>query len=183
MKAAQITSLRTAPTRAPRGLTLLELMAALAVVTVLAALALPSMGAVVQRHRLAAAAQALAGDLAQARFEAARLGQTLHLQAHTGPAWCWSVATASACDCQPAHQQAQARCLLKAVRADDHAGVRLLEPLQVQFDPNGAGVAAGATFESPRGQRLRVELGPMGRPRVCVPAGADGHQASAYPKC
>ncbi len=179
MKPSDSASLRRAPSRARRGLTLLELMAALAVLAVLAALAVPSMGALVQRHRLAATAQALAADLAQARFEAARLGQTLHLQAQSGPAWCWSVASSSQCDCQ----QAPASCQLKTVRAQEHAGVRLLEPLQVQFDPNGAGATAGASFESARGERLRVELGPMGRPRVCVPAGENGHKASPYPPC
>ena len=162
-----------------RGVTLLELMAVLAVVAVLAALALPSMGALAQRHRLIGAAEALSADLAEARFEAARRGQTLHLQADAGPGWCWTIAAAPACGCD----QAPAGCQIKAVHASDHAGVRLLDPLRARLEPDGASGATAATFESARGDRLRVELSPMGRPRICVPSGPTTAGASRYPQC
>ncbi|MFO1266354.1 MAG: GspH/FimT family pseudopilin [Rubrivivax sp.] len=45
----------------------------------------------------------LAADIADARHEAARRGQALHIEGRAadsgGPAWCWSVATAPGCPC------------------------------------------------------------------------------------
>jgi type IV fimbrial biogenesis protein FimT len=166
------------PARVPllRGLTLLEVLAVLAVVAVLASLTLGSMGALAQRHQLTAAAEALAADLVEARMEAARSGQVLHVQsqwsalvAPAGNRWCWSVATDAGCDCQAAVAPS---CRLKAVRADDHPGVSLLQPLEVRLNPLGTadGMALSAELQSARGDRLRVELGALGRTRICVPA-------------
>lgn len=104
------------------GFTLLELVVTLAVMAVLGTLALPSLGQRVDRARLAGAAEGLAADIAEARFEAARLGRSLHVQARDGTDWCWSVANAPGCGCAAAQA-----CQLKTVRASDHPGVRLLE--------------------------------------------------------
>jgi type IV fimbrial biogenesis protein FimT len=90
---------RQAAPRRLRGLTLLELVIALAVLGIMATLTLPALGSALQRHRLLAAAQTLAADLAEARFEAARSGQSLHLLARTGRDWCWAVGTQADCDC------------------------------------------------------------------------------------
>ncbi|MFO1286584.1 MAG: prepilin-type N-terminal cleavage/methylation domain-containing protein [Rubrivivax sp.] len=91
------------PPRAQRGLTLLELAVVLAVLAVLGALALPSMAARLRGERLQTAAEMLAADIADARHEAARRGQALHIEGRAadsgGPAWCWSVATAPGCPC------------------------------------------------------------------------------------
>jgi type IV fimbrial biogenesis protein FimT len=67
------------------GLTLIELCAVLAVLALLSALALPSLGHRLDRQRLHAAAETLAADLADARFEAARRGQPLHCLLYTSP--------------------------------------------------------------------------------------------------
>jgi type IV fimbrial biogenesis protein FimT len=174
---------RCRPPRRGRGLTLLEVMAALAVVAVLAALALPAMGTLIHRQRLQATAEALAADLSEARFEAARRGQALHVQTQSGATdrdWCWGVSTSPGCGCQPP----RAQCQLRAVQAHDHGGVRLQGGLSTRFDPVGGGTAeASATFESPRGERLRVELNPMGRARVCVPGPAAAAPSARYPRC
>ncbi len=176
------------PHAAPRrrGFTLIEVMATLAVLAVLGTLAWPSLGASVQRQRLAAAAEALAADLAQARFEAARRGQALHVEGAAGAGWCWAVALASGCGCGDASPSPSPSvspspaCRLKTEQAQFHPGVRLLDPLQVHLDPLGAAnVAASARFESPRGDQLRVELTPLGRARICNLVG-DNHR---YPRC
>jgi type IV fimbrial biogenesis protein FimT len=154
-----------------RGLTLIEVAITLAVLAVLGALALPNMAERLSRQRLQTTAETLAADLADARFEAARRGLPLHVQAQVqtqdGTAWCWAVATAPGCGCD----QAQA-CQIHRVRAADHPGVRLLEGHALVLDPAGAGAAGtAAVFASPRGEQLRVDLTPMGRPRVCAQSG------------
>lgn len=157
------------PTTLPprrRGLTLVELVIALAILAVLGTLALPSMGRQIERHRLQAAAQALAADLGEARFEAARRGLPLHLEVRAGDDWCWVVATAPHCTCD-----APASCRLKAVRAADHRGVRVVEARDVRFDADGrADIDIAALLEAgPR--RMRVQIGTLGRARVCSAAG------------
>lgn len=154
------------PNARRRGLTLLELMIAIAVLAVLSTLALPSMGRQLERHRLQAAAEALAADLAEARFEAARRGQALHLDVHPATPWCWAVTTAPGCHCGTPQV-----CQLRAVRAEDHRGVRLLAAAPVRFDSDGrADGSLGAVLEA-GSERLQVEVGALGRARICDPQG------------
>lgn len=175
------------PRSSQRGLTLLEVMAGLAVLAVLAAMALPSWSGMAQRHRLAAAAEALAADLREARFEAVRSGQPLYLQSQPLPdaGWCWTVARQAGCGCAEA---AASGCSLKTVRADDHPGIRLLQPLQAKLLAQGQagelGQAAHTELATAQGQRLRVELAALGRSRVCLPEGAEAAASlSNYPRC
>ncbi|MBX3603053.1 MAG: pilus assembly protein FimT [Rubrivivax sp.] len=162
------------------GLTLIELCMTLAVLAVLGALALPSFATRLDRQRLYTAAETLAADLADARFEAARRGQALHLVPQgSADAWCWAVATAPGCACG----QPQA-CALKTVSATEHPGVRLLEARSVALAAEGLPVEVGvaALLESRRGERLQVAISPAGRTRICAPGGA--RDASArYPRC
>jgi type IV fimbrial biogenesis protein FimT len=157
-----------------RGFTLIEFAIVLAVTAVLVTLAVPSMGRQLERHRLQAAAESLAADLTEARFEAARRGVALHLETRPGAGWCWAVTTAPGCSCEAAQA-----CQLKTVRAEDHRGVRLLSANSVRFDTEGrADAAIGATLEA-GGQRLRVDLSALGRARICDP---EGHH-SRLPRC
>ena len=153
-----------------RGVTLIELAIALAVMAVLATLALPSLGARLDRARLQGAAESLAADLAEARFEAAKRGGSLFVEtaeAAEGAAWCWAVTTTPGCSCG----QTQA-CQLRVARAADHPGVKLVAGLNARMDPSGeVKVSQSATLEGSRGDRLRVELSTLGRPRVCAEKG------------
>lgn len=162
----------------PRGLTLIELTIALAVLAVLATLALPSFGSAVDRTRLKSAAETLAADLGEARFQAAQRGLPLHLGFRTGAGWCWAVATAPDCRCD----QAQA-CRLEAQDASAYPGVTLLEAQATRLDPDGqatvVGAATGALLQSRRGERLRVLVTPLGRALVCSPDGG----VPGYPRC
>lgn len=165
------------------GFTLLELVVTLAVMAVLGLLALPPLGQRVDRARLAGAAELLSADIADARFEAARMGRPLHVQARDGTDWCWSVATAPGCSC--AVPQA---CQLKTVQAPDHPGVRLLEPFTLQLHPGGEADTQPARLEGRHGERLRVALTPLGRTRICSEssgneASSNGPAAGRYPTC
>lgn len=158
---------RSTPVKGQRGITLLELAIVLAVLAVLGALAVPSLGARLERQRLAGAAQSLAADLSNARFEAAQRGQALHVQPASGAAWCWAVSATTPCACAQPQP-----CQLRRVHADAHAGVRLVQGAPVRLEPGGTALATQvATFESRRGEQLRVLLLPMGRARICASAG------------
>ena len=158
-----------------RGLTMLELCIAIAVLAVLGAIAVPTLGARLDQQRLHTAAEALLADIQEARFEAARQGRALHVVMNSGDNWCWAVATQAACPCG----RAQA-CELRSAQPRDHAGVRLLSGQSLHLTATGRAESPGsATLESRRGSRLRVDVQALGRARVCTLAGA----TARYPVC
>jgi len=149
--------------RLTRGFTLLELVITLAVLGILSTLAMPSLGSRIDRARLTGAAEMLAADIAEARFESARSGQALHVVARAGSDWCWAVATTPGCDCA-----ATQACQLKTVQAQDHPGVLLLDPFTVALEPGGEAHSQPGTLQGRHGDRLRVAISPLGRTRVCT---------------
>ncbi len=176
-------SLRQARHADDRGLTLIELMMALAVLAVLCTLALPAMGSRLERQRLAMAAETLAADLTEARFEAARRGQEMVVSAvpgADGQPWCWGVAPGvlqrlSDCACAVTRS-----CGHRSVAGLDHPGVKMSQGRQLVLQPDGTAQAVtAAVFESKRGERLRVDMLALGRSRICSPTGALGR----YPSC
>lgn len=161
--------------RRTRGLTLIELAIALAVLAVLGALALPSLGARLDQQRLDTTAEMLVADINEARFEAARQGRAVHVVVQPGAGWCWAVATQAACPCG----QAQA-CELRRARAADHAGVALVQGSTLHLLPSGQAEAPGSTLlESRNGKQLRVDTQSLGRARICAARGA----STRYPAC
>lgn len=155
------------------GLTLIELTVALALVAVLATLALPSFGSMLNRHRLKAAAENMALDLAELRFQAARRGVALHLQVSPGADWCYALALAPGCDCNT-----QQHCQIKTVHGRDHPGVLLEDGANLLFEAPGAQAQPlmprqiGAVLKSTDGSRLQVGVSALGRPKVCAPGAA-----------
>jgi type IV fimbrial biogenesis protein FimT len=148
-----------------RGLTLLEVMVALAIVAVLTTLALPSFGSMMSRHRLKAAAEQMSMDLAELRLQATQRGQPMHVNLSAGAQWCYALAVASGCDCRVPQS-----CQLKTVRSKDHPGVTLLEGPDLRLDPQPGLGGGAALLQGSDGTRLRVGLSPLGRPKVCAPA-------------
>ena len=158
-----------------RGLTMLELCIAIAILAVLGAIAVPTLGARLDQQRLYTTAEALLADINEARFEAARQSRGVHVVMNTGDNWCWAVATQATCPCG----QAQA-CELRSARPHDHAGVRLLQGQNLHLTATGQAESPGsATLESRRGSRLRVDVQALGRARVCTLVGS----TARYPAC
>ena len=146
--------------RARRGLTLLEMMVALAIVAVLMTLALPSFGSMMSRHRLKAAAEQMSMDLAELRLQSTQRGQPMHVNLSAGPQWCYALAVASGCDCRVPQG-----CQLKTVRAQDHPGVTLLQGQDLRIDPQPG-----------QARRQRTAAGQRWRPAACRPEPAGAPQ-------
>ena len=158
-----------------QGVTLIELVIALAVLAVLGTLALPSLGSRLDRQRLDTTAETLVADINEARFEAARQGRAMHIVLQPGTAWCWAVASSATCPCG----QAQA-CELRSARGADHAGVALVAGQTLQLLPSGqADSSASALLESRSGDQLRVDVQSLGRARICAARGT----STRYPTC
>ncbi len=156
------------------GFTLLELVIALAIVAILAALSVPTFASLVARQRLHAAVEHLRADIALARQEAGRRAQPVHLVFQPGSPWCYAIGTGPVGDCQQA-VAAPGSGLIKVVRGADQPGVRLLlaTPMTLEGRTGGSGRAAGlARFASAEGQELQVRLSPLGHASVCAPAAA-----------
>lgn len=152
-----------------RGLTLIELVIGLGICAVLMSLAMPSFGQYLQRQRLKAAAQGLELDLREARFEAARRGGALYLNFQEGTDWCYALSATPDCDCR-----VQQACRIKTTRGSDLRGVQLLQSHAVRFDPaTGQAETPGtaAIWAAPGGERVKVSVGAMGRPSVCMQEG------------
>jgi type IV fimbrial biogenesis protein FimT len=152
------------------GLTLIEVAVALAVLVILLTVAVPPISNHMQRQRLSLAAETLAADLAEGRFEAARLGQAVTVTSRASDEWVWTLSTASVASAGAAGPAA-----FRQVSQSAHPGVRLVGGHSVTLLPTGISAAnTVAVFESPRGERLRVATGPTGRARVCSETGAWG---------
>lgn len=159
------------------GLTLLELTVAVAIVGILASLAIPSFGAQLARTHLKGAAERIAAEIAEARFEASRLGQTLHVHFEGGPQWCYSVSAADGCACGSTAQA----CQIRNTQGKDMPGVLLERASDLHFSPTDGTVAEVARIDlrSSHGEALRVELTRLGRAKVCAPEST----SLGYPAC
>ena len=150
-----------------QGFTLIELAIALALLATLATLAVPGLADMLARHRVMSAAEQISADMSESRFIAAQRGVPMHLSFVTGAQACWSVSASPGCDCQFAQA-----CQIKRGQASDLRGVQLVAAREARFEPGGQGQGM-VELHSARGHQLRVEVGPMGRPRICAPQGGD----------
>lgn len=176
---------RTSRAGCARGLTLLELALAMAVLAILGALAVPSMATRLRAERLQAAAELYAADISDARHEAARRGQALHVEGRAAaspapgaqPAWCWSVAVSAGCPCGDAG--AAGTCRLKIVPANEHPGVSLVSSQPVVMQPDGQATPTLAAVFAAGDREMHVQVSRFGRARLCDPAG----KSSRVPRC
>lgn len=158
-----------------RGLTLIEIAVALAVLAILASIGVPMFKERIARQRLVTTAELLAQDLVDARFEAAQSGTTLHIVFSSGNDWCYAVSRSPACGCH-----GQDACQMKVVRASDAPGVQMSQADDLAFDPAALQPDPGGAWLSSLGvgHQLQVALTPLGRPRLCTSTALAG-----YPAC
>ncbi len=150
--------------RAARGLTLIELALAVALLALLSALALPVVNARMAREQLHKAAEMLQADLSEARFQAAQQGLPMTLSPQSGAQACWSVSTAPGCACATAQP-----CQIRRAMISQFRGVQLLQGEAVTLTPDGGAAAQRvALLQDASGTRLAVRVGVQGRPQICA---------------
>ncbi len=176
-----------------RGFSLVESCIVIAVLAIVSSLTVPAVARSLARQRVAAAAQNLVADIAQARQEANQRGLAVHVETQTGAQWCWAVTRHAGCGCSSgggssgggsssgnssgsgsgsgSTNTTTSPCQLKVIRQADYPGVTLRAASSMRLDPEGtADRSIAATLQAGE-QRVQVEVGPMGRARLCDPQG------------
>lgn len=163
--------------RAARGLTLVELMVALAMLAVLGVLAGPPIGGMLARHRVQAAAAQLGADLGDSRYEATRRGGKVYVNFQNGSDWCYVISTNPAANCAT-----EGGSVFKRVHAKQYPGVALNAAQPVVFDGGsgmGPTVPTQVQLSSARGDLVNVQVLLLGRAKACSPDGG----LKTLPRC
>lgn len=173
--------------RPAAGLTLVELLCALAILAVLLGGALPSLFQLRATQTLRAAADLLETDLQYARSLALAEGQPVRLALQTlddgGSCYLIHTGPAQSCRCRPAGQPPQCEPgsrLLRAVELDRSTGLRLAPAdRSLTFDSHKGTVTPTATLRLSDGEGRTIHqiVNIMGRVRSCSPTGLGGLRA------
>lgn len=176
--------------RAPRsGLTLIEVIVALAIVAVLAAVAVPSMREFLMQQRLKSAASELMADMQLARSTALSMASVpsyvnVSFQSNASLT-CYSLAVVANplvnCDCTRANNVCQffgiaMTAPFRLVKIDRSTGITVTSPSQMIFTSSGMTTDRAArtvTLTASTGPTLHLVIGQTGFPRLCAPAGTN----------
>ncbi len=146
-----------------RGLSLIELMASVTILAVLASIAAPSYAAWIERQRSLSVAQALADDLRWARTEAIKRQASVHVLFKPGSSWAYDVVTGSA----PRYQ------ILKTTTASAFPGTTLQfarfpgQTPRTTFEPVLGRATTGSVQFAAGDHRVDVKVSLLGRVRTC----------------
>lgn len=150
------------------GFTLLELMATISIIAILAAIAIPSFTSTLEKRRIVGAAEQLQSDLRWARAEAIKRNKDVRITFTKGSAWNYTINII-----EPNNQTT----LVKTVSYGDYRDTTLDSNLaNTTFDHvRGTANNGTATFTS-NSLSFSVVLSLLGRARICGNSGG-------YDKC
>ena len=173
------------------GVTLLELLITLVLLSVLLEIAVPAMNHSLDKNRLRDSAEAIYTELRYARSEAIKRKPTNYVAVSFTTDgvtnWCFGIREDSACDCTENTVTDPNACMLniagtntfKRRSSSDFPGISLTSTNFVgdrtEFSPvRGTANPAGTVFlQSNNGWQLRVIVTALGRVRICSPSGAN----------
>lgn len=164
-----------------RGFTLIEMIVAIAVLSILLALGVPSYTALLDRNRVKGASLALYDDLQFARSAAIRNSTDVYMTFTTsggGSTWCWGMNQGAACNCSTGS------CLVdgvsKVVSSSEFTGVKLsastfVTGTSLAFEPRrglarnlaGTDYSGDLTFTSAGAKSITTQLSIVGRVSQC----------------
>lgn len=183
------------PTVRVYGITLIELLVVLAVLAIFAVVAFPSFSSLFERNNLKGAGEQILQELYNAKFEAVRRNEPVHVSFAAGSAWCVGVGTEPTCDCGTAGS-----CDVSVRTAGDFPDVSASSPSSLVadsedqfFEPVMGGFTGPASTCSPsstpcqgsitlshaQGGTLELQIYRMGRVRLCSP----GTNFAGVPAC
>jgi len=142
------------------GFTLMELMATLAIITILAAIAYPSFTDMIERNRLKGAAEGLFGDMEFAKSEAIKRNEVITVTTTTGGSWGYNIARPDT-------------TVLKSVGVGDFRGVTLFSANNggtLTIDPvrgTTSGISIKFVRDSDTNQSLCLVVSDLGRIKIC----------------
>jgi type IV fimbrial biogenesis protein FimT len=158
------------------GLTMIELMVALAISLLLIGASTPGLHAWAQNHRARVAAEQLAADLRDARMDAVQQSRALNVQLQSK---CWSIGSAAlACNCE---QQACGTPGSRNGSLAEWPGLRIAQPQGFAFTAHGVLAPAKAqrlVIVNAEQPLWEVRLGASGQARVCRAGAAQGNAAA-----
>lgn len=172
--------------RGAAGISLVEMLVVIAVITIFAGAAIPAYNRHAEVARLKSAAEGLYITKRNAKSEAVMRNQamTVVLGDVSGETWCIGVTDAADCHCFQANS-CEVAGVSRVISGADFPGVRLTfssASRRYIFKPTYGAMAAGsATFTAPSGLQLRVVTSRLGRVRLCSPSGAGN--LSGYAVC
>ncbi len=174
-------------TRRQRGVTLVESMAAVAIMGLAVSTTAPSFGSLTDKRRLEGEAAQLRTDIHLARSESVRANQTLRLSVLSDSRGsCYVIHTGKAADC-PCLADAPPVCAngataLRSARFPASGPMRMSSNVSsMVFDPQLGTTSPTGTLRlsSPQGRELRLIVNIMGRARSCTPT----TDMPGYPRC
>jgi type IV fimbrial biogenesis protein FimT len=167
-----------------RGFTLVELMIVVAITGIVVTTSMPSMGSLIDTHRIDGAASQMASDLQFARSEAVQRNQGVRVSFRPEAA-CYVIHTGAAGQCQcssgPTTCEGDAQAI-KSVTLDTDQRVSLQSNVaSVLFDPRHGTATPTATLRiaGAQGRAVHQVVNVMGRVRSCSPQSA----VSGYRAC
>lgn len=171
-----------------KGLSLLELMLTLTLLTLLLTLATPSYQQLLEQRRLRSAAETLASELQFAKLEAIKTNSVIKVDFTVSHAksWCYGISTTN-CNCRQSYS-CQLNGIEHVVSSEEFPNIAInqIQPWNgtATFNPNhGTMNAGGATLYSEH-FKIRVTSSDFGRIKICNPNDlSDKADFSGYPKC
>ncbi|WP_162558578.1 GspH/FimT family pseudopilin [Saliniradius amylolyticus] len=158
------------------GISLLELMITVAIISIVVMLGAPSFVTAFQTQHLKGASEATYFTLRFARSEAISQASDITVDFNSGANWCVGVSDTGSCDCTAANS-CQVRGVEQVVKAADYGDVAMQNMTFVggesQFDGMRGTSAgnAGSLEYTLGGSTFRVILSNLGRARICLVSG------------